>query len=374
MASSVAPRVSRPSAADRVDRDLAALWREVATEAPVSRAVMSNLVVFCRCAAGDEPDLASPPEDVPLDDVARNHPARVILLHHDPDASEASLPAAVPLAAHVAVLTFGPPETRYGVEQIVIKSACSEAALPSVVRALMLGDVPTSIWWTEDLSGTRPVAPLVTMGRQLLYDSRCWRDVGRAVLALAPLLADPFGPDLADVNWRRLQPVRQALVHALESSDTTKQQAVTSVQIRHRRGEAAIAWLLAGWLQSVWGPSPGGPIRPSTSSGRPKPVEGRLKPDPTAGVEGLKPDPTISVEEDVRLTDVVLMALIDDGLRLQLDDHHVSVDDSHGPAPFTMTVPSETDAEAVAAELRILTHDVSLHNTLAALVQRFARV
>ena len=96
-----------------------------------------------------------------------------------------------------------------GVEQIVIKSACSEAALPSVIRALMLGDVPTSIWWTEDLSGTRPVAPLVIMGRQLLYDSRCWRDVGRAVLALAPLLEDPFGPDLADVNWRRLQPVRR---------------------------------------------------------------------------------------------------------------------------------------------------------------------
>jgi glucose-6-phosphate dehydrogenase-like protein OpcA len=345
MASPVAPRVWRPSAADTIEGDLAALWRDVASEGPVSRAIMSNLVVFCRCAAEDEVDLTSPPEGVPIDDVARNHPARVILLHHDPDASEAILAAAIPLAAHVAVLTFGPPDARYGVEQIVIKSACREAALPSIVRGLMLGDLPTSIWWTEDLSGTRPVAPLVTMGRQLLYDSRCWRDVGRAVLALAPLLADPFGPDLADVNWRRLQPVRQALVHALESSDTANQQQVTSVQIRHRPGEAALTWLLAGWLQSAWGPSRG---------------------EPTS-------DMSITVEEDTRLTDVVLMALVGDGLRVQLEDHQVRVEDAHGPPPFTMSVPGETGAEAVAAELRVLTHDDSLHNTLAALVVRFTK-
>ena len=44
----------RSSAADTIDDDLAALWRELAREAPVSRAVMSNLVVYCRRAAGDD--------------------------------------------------------------------------------------------------------------------------------------------------------------------------------------------------------------------------------------------------------------------------------------------------------------------------------
>ena len=269
----------------------------------MSRAIMSNLVVFCRAAAGDEVDLASPPEGVPIDDVARNHPARVILLHHDPDASEEN----APLAAHVGVLTFGPPDARYGVEQIVIRSACSEAALPSIVRRLMLGDVPTSVWWTEDLSGTRPLAPLVTMGRQLLYDSRRWRDVRRAVLALAPLLTDPFGPDLADVNWRRLLPVRQALVHAVGSSDTANRQSLTSVHIRHRRGEAALAWLLAGWLQSAGSTGPG--------------------PYPT-DVGRVPLDPPITVDEDSDLDDDVLTASFDDGLHLRLGSHQVSIDDS----------------------------------------------
>jgi Glucose-6-phosphate dehydrogenase subunit N-terminal domain/Glucose-6-phosphate dehydrogenase subunit C-terminal domain len=334
----MANRASRASAPASVDDDLAALWREIAREAPVSRAVMSNLVVYCRCAAGDELDLSAPPEGVPIDDVARNHPSRVILLNHDPNAPDehdAQGPA-TPLAAHVAVLTFGPSDARYGVEQIVIRAVCNEAALPSIVRRLMLGDIPTSVWWAEDLSGTHPLTPLVTMGRQLVYDSRQWRDVRTAVLALAPLLTDQFRPDLADVNWRRLLPVRQALVHAVSSSDSSKRQRLTSVQIRHRRGEAALAWLFAGWLHST-----------STDE--------------------------VTVDEDPALVDDVLTASFDDGLHVRLAGHGVRIDDPLGPAPFSVAAPGETPAEAIAAELRVLTQDVSLHNALTALVERFGR-
>ena len=130
MANAVADRVWRPSAPDRIEADLTALWREIARDGPVSRAVMSNLVVYCRCPADRDIDLASPPAGIPVEGVASHHPARVILLHHDPEAPDAQLP----LAAHVGVLIFGPPGARYGVEQIVIRSACSEAALPSIVR------------------------------------------------------------------------------------------------------------------------------------------------------------------------------------------------------------------------------------------------
>jgi glucose-6-phosphate dehydrogenase assembly protein OpcA len=303
-------------------------------------------------------DPASPPEGVPIDDVARHHPARVILLYHDPDASGRDDKS----AAHVGALTFGPPDARYGVEQIVIQSRCPEAALPSIVRRLVLGDVPTTMWWTEDLTETRPLDPLVTMGRQLLYDSRRWRDVRAAVLALAPLLTDPFGPavaprasagrpDLADVNWRRLLPVRQALVHAVGSCDPAKRQRLTSVQIRHRPGEAALAWLLAGWLQDAGSRGPG--LHEAEA--------GRVL------------DPPISVDEDADLTDDVLTASFDDGLHLRLGSQQVSIDDPLGPAPFVVAIPSETEAEAVSAELRVLTHDVGLHNTLAVLVERFGK-
>jgi hypothetical protein len=372
MATTLANRAWRPSAAENVDDDLAALWRELARQGPVSRAVMSNLVIFCRAAAADDVDLASPPEGVPIDDVARNHPARVILLYHDPSAPEDNSTRETALAALVGVLTFGPLNARYGVEQIVLRTACSEAALPSIVRRLMLGDVPTSVWWTEDLSWTHPLAPLVTMGRQLLYDSRRWRDVPAAVRALAPLLADRFGPDLADVNWRRLLPVRRALVHAVGSADASARQRLTSVHIHHRPGEAALAWLLAGWLQSVWEPPSGAPIQADPQS--------RLKLQDAASTgSGLHQteagrgllDPPITVDEDSNLDEDVLTVSFADGLHMRLGSHRVTIDDSLGPAPFTVAVPSETDAEAVAAELCVLSHDVALHNALAALAARF---
>jgi hypothetical protein len=36
-------------------------------------------------------------------------------------------------------------------------------------------------------------------------------------------------------------------------------------------------------------------------------------------------------------------------------------------------VPRETEAEAIAAELRVLTHDKSLHDALSGLAARFGR-
>jgi hypothetical protein len=335
MARTLTDRAWRSSAADRIEADLALLWQELARETPISRAVMSNLVVFCRCPAGADLDLASLPEGLPIEDVARHHPSRVILLHHDPDTPRENVdnvehraPAA--LAARVGVLTFGPSNARYGVELIVIRSACGERALPSIVRAFMLGDVPTSVWWTEDFSGTRPLVPLVTMGRQLLYDSRRWRDIRTAVLALGPLVADRFGPDLADVNWRRLTAPRQALVHAIGSSQSSTRK-LTPIHIRHQRDEAALAWLFAGWLQ----------------------------------------DPTITVEEDSRLDEDILTVSFAGELTLRLGAHRVTVGDALGPAPFTIAVPRESEAEAVAAELRVLTHDAPFHDALGALVRRF---
>jgi glucose-6-phosphate dehydrogenase assembly protein OpcA len=331
MAAALADRAWRPSALERIETDLTAVWEELAREAPVSRAAMSNLVVFCRCPADITVDLALPPEGVPLEEVASQHPARVIVLRHDPDVA-AGAPATVP-EARVGVVTFGPHDARYGVEAIVIRSACAEAALPSIVRPLLLGDLPTTIWWTEDFSATRPLASLVTLGRQLLYDSRRWRDVRSAALALAPLAADRLGPDLADVNWRRLTPLRQALVHAIASSGRKGRQP-TTIQIGHRPEDAALAWLLAGWLEGVF-------------------------------------DSPVTVQDNPQRDDDILTLSFDDGLELRLGVTSVTVEDPKGPAPFAAAIPQESESEAIAAELRVLTHDASFHAALAALARRF---
>src|SRR6266498_2672858 len=157
MARAVAERVWRTCTPEAIERELSALWREIGERGPVAHAMMSNLIVFRKADParrnGDRRDMAF--GGVPVDDVAARHPSRVILI--------------------------------------------------------------------EDESRVAPIPSIVTMGRQLVFDSRRWRDIRQGVLALAPYIdADRDGDrasrapsrwsqnvDLADVNWRRLTPVRR---------------------------------------------------------------------------------------------------------------------------------------------------------------------
>ena len=329
--------VSRACPPAAIDEQLALLWRDAGREGPVARALMANLVVFRDCPARERVDLSAPLDDVPVAEVARRHPSRVILLYHGGQKDLRS-----PNDATISVLLFGDPPTRFGVEQIAIRSACAEASLPSIVRRLALGDVPTSIWWTEDLARATPLQSLVKMGRQLVYDSRHWSDVREGVLALAPLLDQADAPDLADLNWRRLAPMQQGIAEALKAADTPAPRGALRIRIQHRAGDAALAWLLGGWFRS------------------------RL--------EWSTPDWPIAMEESALDGEVLTVTFGDDGpgeATATMNGDRVLVKYRTNMAPFSMAVPRQTDAEAVAAELRNLGYDVALRDTLVALARHF---
>jgi glucose-6-phosphate dehydrogenase assembly protein OpcA len=325
----------RPSTPATIELDLAALWRELAqADEPIARAVMSNLVVFCGPTSAANADGEALAAALGLDAVAARHPSRLIVLEHE---AGRSTPDA-PFAAGVGIITFGPPSARYGVELIVVRSACAEVSLPSIVRRLIRGDLPTTVWWTEDLSQVPPLDALVTMGRQLLYDSRRWRDIGRAVRTLAPLVAGRQ-VDLADLNWRRLTPLRHALDHAAGPGGSTSRRDVT-VRIVHRRGEAALAWLLAASLLA-----------------------------PHAQAAAAAPE----IEESPG-DEAVLSVMIRHGTgetTATLTSHRVEVTNGATP-PFVVGVPIESEDDAVAAELRTLSHDARLDEAIEALVRWFA--
>jgi glucose-6-phosphate dehydrogenase assembly protein OpcA len=324
---------TRSSTPATIEDDLKALWRDVAREMPVTRASMANLVVFCACGRGDHIDFDAWIGAVPIADVVRHHPSRVIVLHHSPDAG-----AGAPIAAAVSVVTFGTGESCYGFEQIAVRSACADASLPSIVRSLMRGDVPTSIWWTEDLSHA---APAGAMGRQLVYDSRGWRDVRRGVLALSPFTKG-HGPDLADLNWRRLTALRQALVHASRTMVSDQSVAVGDVRVAHGPGEGAVAWLLAGWLAS------------------------RL----TGASAGRIP---VRVEESPQSDEILAVSFgqAPNALSASMNAQRVTLTAGGGAPSFYVAVRQESEAEAVVAELRTLSRDPCLHDALAALTRHF---
>lgn len=336
MAPAVAARVARASTPDAIETDLGALWRDLARQGPVARAVMSNLVVFREDEGGDGD--ASPFEDQRaglVDEVAARHPSRVIVVAHDSRSQE----LCAPTTAGVAIVTFGSPTARYGVEEIAVRCACAEAALPSIVRRFVRGDLPTSIWWTEDMSRVPPVASIVAMGRQLVYDSHPWSDVAAGVRAVAPFIT-PDGErrriDLADLNWRRLTALRQAVLFASQDARDPWQSA--NVRIAHRPDEAALAWLLIGWLTARLEWSAQAPPHVQRTNG----------------------DDVLSVTIRENAAEIVAT----------LDDRRAMVARGND-APAVFGVPRQGEADAVAMELRTLSHDVCLHDALSALVRAF---
>lgn len=314
-------RMTEPGA---IEADLTALWLDVEQSGPIARAVMSNLLVL-RMLGTDTTE-----NDAIIDAVAAQHPCRVLVIDHGRTGADPR----DTLAAKVRIATFGPPRARYGVEQIAVRSTAGEASLPSIIRRLTRGGLPISVWWADDFSDAPLIGSIVDMARQLVYDSRRWRDVRRGVLALEPWL----GVDLVDVNWRRLSSMRRALAFAATSAATNGWDP-EGVRIVYAPGEEALAWLLAGWLASRLG-------WPRTSW------------------------PTVEEKPHPRILLAIAIRCGSEDLVASYEAAQVIV--THGTGvPSIVAVPRESVADGVAAELHALWPDTGLHETIDALIARF---
>jgi glucose-6-phosphate dehydrogenase assembly protein OpcA len=307
----------RQTSPECIDADLAALWREAGQEGPVSRALMSNLVVV-------SPHRAFPP----VEELARKHPARTILLSYTAGAEEAAPPEGI----RIGLLTFGDGGVRYGLEMIAVHAECADRSLPSIVGRLAIGNVPTSVWWAADLSGPAPPSAIATLGRQLVYDSALWRDIRGGVAAAVALLEHHAPPDLVDLNWRRITPLRHGIVHALRGEPLATGPDVSSLRVLHAPDEHAAAWLVAGWL--------------------------------AGSAHDMKIVPKVEPGEGEYLLSVVLGG--DKwSVTASMTEHHVIVK-SERP-DFTMAVPKESRADAIASELMSFAPDRGLRDALQAL-------
>jgi glucose-6-phosphate dehydrogenase assembly protein OpcA len=345
--STLARHEVRASTSETAEEDLSALWRELAHETPDARTVMSNLVIFRERTEEEQVDVGTSLRDGLVIEVACCHPSRVILLVHARSDAECR----TPLAAAVGILTFGPAEARHAIEQIAVRSQGLEQSLPSIVRRLVLGDLPTSVWWTEDLSQAPPLSALATMGRQFVYDSRQWRDVRAGISTLAGLLDQPHPPDLADLNWRRLAPLRQGVSRGLAAAGRVparpdgparRDLPRLRIQLQHAPGEEALACLMLGWLTSH--------------------LERRSKRELTVTQQqGAGTDHPL----------VVSIGTDDAGLiTATMSEHQVEVTSATDQV-LLMGMPAEHDAEAIAAELWRLERDVALMDAVRAAHARF---
>jgi glucose-6-phosphate dehydrogenase assembly protein OpcA len=231
-----------PSTPAAIEEDLRGLWEAAARQSPVSRALMSNLIIVTG-GAGSAEDAEHEAEQL-LSSVARRHPARVVILDH-----RCTSHAREPQSVRVGLLTIGPPDHRYGIEIISVAVACLDESLPSILRAITCGDVPTTIWLTGDLSVATPAMPLIEISRQMIYDSGRWKDLPRGFQGVAGLLdaAHPAAP--VDLAWRRLAPLRRAVATALEPLRYSQRPRPEQTTITAAAGREPEAWLLWGWLR-----------------------------------------------------------------------------------------------------------------------------
>jgi glucose-6-phosphate dehydrogenase assembly protein OpcA len=239
---------------DKVESELGRRLKATTADrhAPVHTARMSNLIVYCSQQKEAERVEALVPGIVAF------HPARVLLV-----VAEAAAPQA-DVTASVLVRQVGS-ETRLVSEQVTLRAAGRGVEhLPFAVRQLLIGDLPTNLWWAcstpPPLAGTI-LRDLSEHAQQIVYDSLGWADPHKGIAATSDWLAK-YERDAAqgrwrvasDINWRRLKLWRRLLSQGLAPSTAPEiLPNVTSVLIEHGPHAVTQAWELASWLASRLG-------------------------------------------------------------------------------------------------------------------------
>jgi glucose-6-phosphate dehydrogenase assembly protein OpcA len=217
-------------------------------EGPVQRSRMSNLMIYC-----DKPALAEGiSAAVPA--VVASHPTRVLLLVADANGPDDTLVS----SATAWCQSRGSQKTCF--EKVTLQAGGRAVdRLPYVVRGLLVGDLPTNLWWAS----TQPPAltgsllyELAETAQQVIYDSIGWPDPARGVAATASWLerferaAGPgFWRVASDLNWRRLKFWRRLMGQALDPATAPGAlDSITEIQVEHGPHAVVQAWELVSFL------------------------------------------------------------------------------------------------------------------------------
>jgi glucose-6-phosphate dehydrogenase assembly protein OpcA len=112
---------------------------------------------------------------------------------------------------------------------------------------------------------------------------------------------------------------------------------LSHVSLRHRGGDSALAWLLAGWLETRFARSIDSPVQ---------------------------------VEEDARQSETLIVSV--GSLTVTLTAHAAVAQPAPNAAPFVVATPRRNEAESVATELRSLEPNELLRESLERLLRRQA--
>jgi glucose-6-phosphate dehydrogenase assembly protein OpcA len=217
--------------------------------APIQLVRMATLVIFV-----DSLDMAVQ-IDARLPDASAVHPARVLLLVGEPGKTGGDMLASI----KVRLLDRTRSHLMISEQVTLVARGPVAERLPSVVRALVLSDLPQNLWWATTTSppmGGPLEAELSESSQQVVYDSVGWTDPARCVIATATWLelmetTLPGGRwrTASDVSWRRLKYWRRLIAQALNpASAPGSTETLTEILVEHGPHGVVQAWMLACWL------------------------------------------------------------------------------------------------------------------------------
>ncbi len=222
-------------------------------DVPVQRVRMSNLVIYCESA-----ETAAKLSPSILDIVAA-HPARVLLLVGEPSQAGSDISASV----LVQCRALGKRQQAC-TEQVILRAQSQAVSrLPFTARSLLIGDLPTNVWWatpTPPPLGGDLLFDLSENAQQIIYDSIGWMEPARGVVATAHWLegVERTTPGCwrvaSDLNWRRLKYWRRILSEALdEGSAPGAAESIGRLVLEHGPHAVVQGYLLVSWLSQRLG-------------------------------------------------------------------------------------------------------------------------
>ena len=239
----------------RIEAELAALWRRAAEARPgqipraVTRACLWNLIVHVH----GEAQFTHAKRNI--DELAQRLPARTLVVRAEPDGPDEEVRAWVEANWR---RREGGGEASGSDEVTLWARGRAVERLPSLVRALLLSDAPTAIFWSAGLPPPHPtVRELIHQADRLIVDTRKLSDE-HGLVELCKLGHSDPDLELADLSWLGISPLRGMCAALFDPprdasvlSRLDRVRVVSNIQGTQARGLLALGWMMSrlGWSE-----------------------------------------------------------------------------------------------------------------------------
>lgn len=236
-----------------IDSGLDRLWAQFNQDVNVvntviMRACMSNLVIYCDTP--QEAEVIGQEISVIVD----AHPARVILLNESGNTGNGTIEAQI-------ALYYTPQEEGWQVcgERIdITASSAMKERLPYITRSLLIGDLPTTLWWVSQ----RPppstgdlFLQLSELVNQVIYDNVGWVNPVQGVAMMTRWVeSEQNSLVVHNLAWRRFTYWRKLIGQVLDPGAAPGAlEKLHTIEVKHGPHALASTWLLTGWLANRLG-------------------------------------------------------------------------------------------------------------------------